>query len=198
MIRAVLFDCDGVLADSEAVVNAEVAAALTARGWAMDAAAAERAFLGLAWPDMRPVIEARTGPLPPGWEEALGARILQALRDGLRPVPGAAETLARLRAKGLPMACCSNSSRAELALKLRALGFAGFFPGRALSFEDVARPKPAPDLYEEAARRCGAPPAACLVVEDSDPGAAAGIAAGCRVLRVRGRLDPAAVLHALS
>lgn len=198
MIGAVLFDCDGVLADSEALVNAEVAAALTARGWPMDAAAAEREFLGLALPDMRPLIEARTGPLPPGWEDALSARIQAALARALRPVRGAAESLALVAARGLPMACCSNSSRAELALKLGVLGFAGFFPGRVLSFEDVPRPKPAPDLYLEAARRCGTPPERCLVVEDSDPGAAAGIAAGCRVLRVRGSVDPAALVQALS
>lgn len=194
MIRAVLFDCDGVLADSERLVNVIVARELTARGWAMTAEEAEHEFLGIALPDMIPRIERRTGPLPPRWAEALSRDIQAELSRALQPIPGAGETLALLAARAMPLAVCSNSSRIELRLKLDTLGFLPFFEGRVLSFEEVRRPKPAPDLYLEAATRCGTAPEQCLVVEDSDAGEAAGRAAGCPVLRVRGHLDPAALL----
>jgi HAD superfamily hydrolase (TIGR01509 family) len=180
--RAVLFDCDGVLADSEGPVNAIVAEELTARGWVMDAQRAQEEFLGLSLPDMLPRIERRTGRLPPGWAAALSARINRELEARLQPIPGAPEAVARLAARGVPMAVCSNSGRAELHMKLRVLGLAPHFAGRVFSFEDVPRPKPAPDLYLAAARACAVPPAECLVVEDSAPGVVAGLAAGCRVV----------------
>jgi HAD superfamily hydrolase (TIGR01509 family) len=180
--RAVLFDCDGVLADSEGPVNAIVAEELTARGWVMDAQRAQEEFLGLSLPDMLPRIERRTGRLPPGWAAALSARINRKLEARLQPIPGAPEAVARLAARGVPMAVCSNSGRAELHMKLRVLGLAPHFAGRVFSFEDVPRPKPAPDLYLAAARACAVPPAECLVVEDSAPGVVAGLAAGCRVV----------------
>jgi len=180
--RAVLFDCDGVLADSEGPVNAIVAEELTARGWAMDALDAQQAFLGLSLPDMLPRIEQRTGRLPAGWGAALSARIARELETRLQPIPGAPEAVARLRARGVPLAVCSNSGRAELHMKLRVLGLTDAFAGRVFSFEDVPRAKPAPDLYLTAAAACGVPPAACLVVEDSAPGVVAGLAAGCAVV----------------
>ena len=71
---AVLFDCDGVLADSEGLVNRVVAEDLTARGWRLSAGRCRETFLGMALPDMLPVIEARVGPLPPDWGAALSAR----------------------------------------------------------------------------------------------------------------------------
>ena len=183
-LGAVLFDCDGVLADSEGVANEVVAEELTAHGWRMDAHEAQQEFLGLALPDMVPRIEARIGPLPEGWAKELGRRIELRLATGLRPIPGAEAALGAVQAAGLPMALCSNSSRGELAVKMRVLGFAHFFEGRIFSFEDVDRPKPAPDLYLAAARACGIPPEDCLVIEDSATGARAGLAAGCQVLGI--------------
>ncbi|MDB5414148.1 MAG: family phosphatase [Rubritepida sp.] len=183
MIRAVLFDCDGVLADSEGVANHVVAAAVTALGWPMDAEMAQREFLGMALPDMEPRITARVGPLPKGWSQELGRQIETDLAS-VRPMAGAEAALRAVAAAGLPMALCSNSSRGELAVKLRVLGFAAYFEGRVFSFEDVENPKPAPDIYLAAARACGFPPGECLVVEDSATGLAAGAAAGCRLASV--------------
>ena len=179
---AVLFDCDGVLADSEGLVNAVVAVDLTARGWRLSAEQCRETFLGMAMPDMLPVIEARVGPLPADWGHTLATRIEQALRTELRPVPGAPAALRAVAAAGIPVAVASNSGRMELLAKLELLGLAALLAGRALSFEDVAAPKPAPDLYLAAARACGAAPEACVVVEDSLLGAKSGLAAGCRVL----------------
>jgi HAD superfamily hydrolase (TIGR01509 family) len=184
MIKAVLFDCDGVLADSEGVANGVVAEELTALGWRMNAHEAQHEFLGMALPDMEPRIEARLGKLPEGWSKELGRRIEGGLTTGLRPIPGAEAALKAVKAAGLPMALCSNSSRGELAVKMRVLGFAHYFEGRIFSFEDVELPKPAPDLYLAAAKACGVRPEDCLVVEDSATGAAAGMAAGCQVLGI--------------
>nr|WP_264185595.1 HAD family phosphatase [Roseicella aerolata] len=191
-----MFDCDGVLADSEGLVNRIVAADLTARGWRLSPDQARETFLGMALPDMLPMIEARVGPLPPRWAGELGQAISGALMEGLDPVPGALAALRAVAAAGLPVAVASNSSRIELRAKLGRLGIAGLFGERVFSFEDVAEPKPAPDIYLAAAAACGAAPAACVVVEDSLLGCRAGIAAGCRVLGLTRETD-AAVLAAV-
>jgi beta-phosphoglucomutase-like phosphatase (HAD superfamily) len=193
--RAVLFDCDGVLADSEMVVNRLVAEQLTALGWPMSAAESRETFLGLALPDMVPRIEARVGPLPPGWAEELSALIAQEMTLHTPPVEGAVEAVRAIAAGGLAVAVASNSARAELAAKMRALGLAHVFAGRVFSFEDVERPKPWPDIYLAAAAACDAAPQDCVVVEDSVPGVRAGRAAGCRVLGYA-RETPAGVLAA--
>jgi HAD superfamily hydrolase (TIGR01509 family) len=191
---AVLFDCDGVLADSEGLVNRLVAEELTARGWPISAEACRETFLGMALPAMLPVIEARVGRLPARWAEALSVRIAAAMSREAEPVPGALPAV-RMAAAGLPLAVASNSARAELDAKLERLGLAALFAGRVFSFEDVARPKPAPDIYLAAARSCGAAPGDCVVVEDSLLGVRAGLAAGCRVLGLVGETD-ASVLAA--
>lgn len=192
---AVLFDCDGVLADSEALVNRMIAVDLTARGWPLTAEQAGETFLGMALPDMLPMIEARVGPLPPRWGHDLSARISCALLAEVEAVPGAADAVRAVVAAGIAIACASNSARGELAAKLGALGLAPLFGPRCFSFEDVARPKPAPDMYLAAAAACGAAPRDCVVVEDSLLGAQAGIAAGCRVLGFARETD-AGVLEA--
>jgi HAD superfamily hydrolase (TIGR01509 family) len=193
---AVLFDCDGVLADSEGLVNRIVAEDLTARGWRLSADQARETFLGMALPDILPVIEARVGPLPPRWARDLSQRISGAMLAELDPVEGAVAAVRAVAAAGLPLAVASNSSREELRAKLARLGLAGLFGARVFSFEDVAEPKPAPDIYLAAAAACGAVPGACVVVEDSLLGCRAGIAAGCRVLGFARETD-ASVLAAV-
>jgi HAD superfamily hydrolase (TIGR01509 family) len=180
--RAVLFDCDGVLADSEMVVNALVAEQLTALGWPLTAAQSRETFLGLALPDMVPRIEARIGPLPADWVEEMSTLIAHEMTRRTPPMPGAAEAVRAVAAAGLPVAVASNSGRVELVAKMRSLGLATVFGERVFSFEDVDRPKPWPDIYLAAAAACDAAPQDCVVIEDSVPGVRAGIAAGCRVL----------------
>jgi HAD superfamily hydrolase (TIGR01509 family) len=179
---AVLFDCDGVLADSEMLVNAIVAEDLTARGWPVTTEQCKGIFLGRAIPDMVPVIEQQVGPLPGAWAGELSALIARRMREHTPPMPGAAKAVQAVVAAGLPIACASNSGRDELAAKLAGLGLAPLFAGRVFSWQDVPRPKPAPDMYLAAAAACGADPRDCVVVEDSALGARAGVAAGCRVL----------------
>ncbi|WP_239451745.1 HAD family hydrolase [Elioraea rosea] len=182
MVAAVLFDCDGVLADSEAIANTLVADDLTARGWAMSPHEAERRFLGLSLPQMMPLIEAALGTMPPGWAEALSERIAEEMGRRVIAIEGALEAVASVRAMGLGHAVGSNSSRAELEAKLARLGLAEAFGGRVVSYQDVSAGKPAPDIWLRCATLVGAGPEACVVVEDSIAGVRAGRAAGMRVL----------------
>ena len=192
---AILFDCDGVLADTEWVVNKIVAEEMTLRGWPMTAAEARETFLGLALPDMLPRIEARIGLLPPDWAQEISTLIARRMAEETLAIPGAIDAVRVLAAAGVPLAVASNSARFELAAKMRSLGLAQIFAGRVFSFEDVPRPKPWPDIYLAAAAACGAAPEDCVVIEDSVPGVRAGRAAGCRVLGFSHE-SPAAVLAA--
>jgi len=187
---AVLFDCDGVLADSEHLINVIVAEDLTARGWRISAEQARETFLGMAVPDMLPVMEARVGPLGAAWQQEMSARISRRMETELQPVPGALAALAAVSAAGLPMACASNAGRVELLSKIAVLGLGRYFHDRLFSYQDVPRPKPHPDIYRAAAAACGARPEDCAVVEDSLLGARAGIAAGCRVLGYARETEP--------
>ena len=152
--KAVLFDCDGVLADSEHLVDRVLAEDLTARGWVLTPEESGAVFLGMALPDMAPVVKAKLGHLPPDWTEQLKRKVTETMAREVPPVPGAEALLQRLRRSPLPLALASNSSRLELSAKLGRLGFAPFFGDRIFSFEDVARPKPHPDIYLAAAAAC--------------------------------------------
>jgi len=179
---AILFDCDGVLADSEPLVNRVIAADLTLRGWSMTPHEAGYTFLGTALPDMVPRIEAVVGTLPADWMTMISRRVAAVMKEEVEPVSGAPEALQTIVAHGVPIAVASNSTRLELETKLHRLGFASLFSGRILSFEDVPRPKPWPDIYLAAAQACTAEPGDCVVIEDSLPGVRAGVSAGCKVL----------------
>ena len=192
---AILFDCDGVLADTEWVVNKIVAEEMTLRGWPMTAAEARETFLGLALPDMLPRIEARVGVLPPDWAQEISTLIARRMAAETLAIPGAVEAVRAFAAAGVAVAVASNSARFELAAKMRSLGLAQIFAGRVFSYEDVPRPKPWPDIYLAAAAACGAAPKDCVVIEDSVPGVRAGRAAGCRVMGFCHE-SPAAVLAA--
>lgn len=178
---AVLFDCDGVLADSEPLVDRVISADLSARGWPLTPHEAGSVFFGIAVPSMVPIIEAHLGSLPETWAQEMKYRIAETMAQEVEPVPGAAEALAMVSAARIPMALASNSSRMELTAKLNRLGFTAAFAGHIFSFEDVPRPKPHPDLYVAAAAACGADPSNCVVIEDSATGVRAGVAAGCTV-----------------
>lgn len=193
---AILFDCDGVLADSEPVINRVVAADLSARGWPLTPDEAGAIFLGMALPAMVPPIEARVGTLPENWIQDFKHRTAEVMAREVTPMLGAAELLAAVRAAGVPVALASNSSRVELAAKLTRLGFTNAFDGRVFSYEDVPEPKPSPDVYLAAASACGADPTECVVVEDSAAGVRAGVAAGCTVFGFTHAIDPAVLLAA--
>ncbi len=182
-VRLVVFDCDGVLVDSEPVSNRVVAREMTALGWPMTQQEADRAFLGMNVDDMRLVVEARLGRvLPPDWEEALVARLIAVMQDEVTAISGALAALDGVTALGLPWRVASNSSHPEMAAKFASIGIAERVAGRAHSFTDVPRGKPAPDVYLAAAAAEGVPPECCVAIEDSATGARAAVAAGMTCL----------------
>ncbi|MBV9748925.1 MAG: HAD-IA family hydrolase [Acetobacteraceae bacterium] len=201
-LRLVIFDCDGVLVDSEPVSNRVVAAECTALGWPMTTAEATAQFVGLRLSDMPPIIEARLGRRPSQegwparWVEHLRGRIIAALAREAEPMPGAAAVLRGVAALGLPYRVASNSSHEEMDVKFARTGLAALVEGRVHSARDVAAGKPAPDLFLAAAAAEGVAPGACLVVEDSVPGVRGARAAGMTCLGLAAHGDGAAALAA--
>lgn len=182
MIRLVIFDCDGVLVDSEPASRAAIAAEAEALGCTITPAESH-GFTGLRWSDLKPVFEARAGrALPADWPDRMQARLIAVLDGHLRPVPGAREAILDVRRAGLPYRVASNSSHEEMAVKFALAGLAYLVSGLACSARDVGVGKPAPDLFLHAAALAGVAPRDCLVIEDSRPGAVAARAAGMRCL----------------
>ncbi len=182
-VGLVIFDCDGVLIDSEPVTNRICAAAISRLGWQMSAATCQQLFLGMNLDEMMPVIEARLGrPIPGDWPVRLEQEIAAAMRREARLMPGAKQALEAAAALGLPFRVASNSSHVELAAKLTRTGISDMLAGRTHSYHDVPLGKPAPDLFLAAAGAEKVPPASCLVIEDSLPGVLGAKSAGMTCL----------------
>jgi HAD superfamily hydrolase (TIGR01509 family) len=182
VLRLVIFDCDGVLIDSEPVSQRLVRDEAATMGWAMTASEIH-GVTGHSWSTLKPVFEARTGrTLPPGWPRMMQDRVIAAMRDGVAPVPGARKLLAATAALGLAYRIASNSSHEEMAQKFGVTGLLPLVKGRMHSARDVPLGKPAPDLFLAAAAAGGVHPKECLVVEDSVPGITAAQAAGMAVV----------------
>jgi HAD superfamily hydrolase (TIGR01509 family) len=182
--EAVLFDCDGVLVDSEPIVNRVLRDMLAERGWALSEAECMRIFLGKMVRDERARIESETGqPLTEAWLADFRAQRNAALERELQMVPRAREAVhavhERLDAR---IACASGADRQKVELQLHKVGLHGYFAGRIFSGHEMPRSKPHPDVYLAAARALQAAPGRCAVVEDSLVGATAGLAAGATVL----------------
>ncbi len=177
-LALVIFDCDGVLVDSEGPANRAVAAEITALGWPMTEAESMARFIGYTLEDIAPVVETHLGrAVPDGWGERLRQRVVDVMRREATLIPGAEQLLAMLDAMGLPYRVASNSGRAEMAAKFARTGLDRLM-AVSHSANDVLHGKPAPDVYLAAAAAGGVPPASCMVVEDSVPGAMAAAAAG--------------------
>jgi HAD superfamily hydrolase (TIGR01509 family) len=147
----------------------------------------------MALPLIRTMIERETGStLAPDWTAMMQARFVAAMEKGARPVPGVYTMLDTVRAMGLPMRVGTNSSMEEMTVKFAATNLGPYFGDRIHSAVDVGAPKPRPDIYLTAARHEGVPPHACVVLEDSLPGAQAALAAGmtCVMLVEAGKNPP--------
>ncbi|PWK88526.1 HAD family hydrolase [Fulvimonas soli] len=175
----VIFDCDGVLVDSETIINRVFARMLGEHGLALTPQETAELFTGKANAECLALAGAMLGrPLPAGFAADYDERARAALAAEVRAMPGIAEALDAL---DVPCAVASNGGHAKMRVTLGRAGLLHRFEGRLFGVEDVPRPKPAPDLYLHAARTLGVPPAACAVVEDSPTGVAAGVAAGMTV-----------------
>jgi len=171
-----IYDCDGVLVDSELLAGAALAELLTALGRPMTAAECVRDFAGRSLHDVLRQAERMVGrPVPPGLGEQTARRLLARFRRELKPVAGAAETVASLPYRR----CVASSSAPErLMLSLELTGLAPLFGEYVYSAVQVANGKPAPDLFLFAAARVGESPSQAIVIEDSVLGIAAARAAG--------------------
>ena len=180
----VIFDCDGVLVDSEPIANRVFAERLATVGVRMEVREVMARFVGRTRAGCMELAAELAGcTLPPDFGERWDAALFDALAREVRPVAGIEAVLESLER---PFCVASNSSHRRLSLVLECTGLNRWFGERRFSASDVARPKPAPDLFLYAAARLGAAPARCVVVEDTPTGARAAREAGMRVLGYAG------------
>lgn len=182
----IIFDCDGVLVDSEILSNAIDADLMTAAGWPITADDIIRGHIGqpkaVIWDQIAAL---RGAPWPEGLLEQADALLLQRIETDLQPVRGIRAALERLPG---PKAVASSSALPKLRRSLEVCGLIGFFGPDVFSASQVARGKPFPDVFLFAASQCGADPRDCVVLEDSVAGVKAGLAAGMRVAGFTGGL----------
>ncbi|VWX57694.1 HAD family hydrolase [Burkholderiales bacterium 8X] len=181
--EAVLFDCDGVLVDSEPITNRVLAEMMTELGWPLGPEESMRIFTGKAVKDEGPLILEKTGfAITPEWLAGFWTRRNAALDRELVEVPGApAAARALYEAAGGRIAVASGADRHKVELQLRKVGLHDVFEGRIFSGHETPRSKPHPDVYLAAAAALKVDPANCAVIEDTVTGATAGLAAGATV-----------------
>jgi len=184
---AVLFDCDGVLVDSEPLSYRAWSTALAGHGFELSHAEFAQAVGGtetMVAQRFSPV----TGVEPDSLENAARA-IFESIASTAAGFPDTVRLIERCRAAGVPMAVATNGARWRLDALLVAVGLTDLI-ATSVASDEVAAPKPAPDLYIAAARLAGVEPARCVVIEDSPTGIRAAVGAGCRVVAVdRGMFD---------
>ena len=181
--EAVLFDCDGVLVDSEPITNGVLRGMLEEAGWKLSSAECMHLFIGKAVKDEAALIEEKTGrPLTDEWLHEFRGRRNEGLAEGLLPVRGALEAVANIHTlyQGR-IACASGADRFKVELQLEKCGLMPYFKDRIFSGHELPRSKPAPDVYLAAAAALGVDPKRCAVVEDTVTGVMSGLAAGATV-----------------
>jgi HAD superfamily hydrolase (TIGR01509 family) len=186
----VIFDCDGVLVDSEPIANALLARYVTELGLPMTRQESVDAFMGRSWAAGVELIEERLGrPVPDDFDERYHAELQSAFERELRAVHGIEAALDAIHE---PSCVASSGTHARIRSSLRITGLLDRFPDDAIfSAEDVEHGKPAPDLFLHAAASMGFEPRDCVVVEDSPAGVQAGLAAGMTVFGYGAALEGA-------
>lgn len=197
-LRLVIFDCDGVLVDSEAISNGVLARMLTAEGLPTTLAEARRDYQGLLLSEVFDRAQEKLGrSLPREWLSRFESERREEFRRDLRPVPGAGEVVERVRAAGVAACVASQGKLEKTRLSLELTGLRRLFAERELfSAYDVARGKPHPDLFLHAAAEMGADPSRCAVVEDTPSGVVAGVSAGMCVFGYSADSGEQALRHA--
>lgn len=176
----VIFDCDGVLVDSDRISLRVQAEQLRALGLSVSYGDCVRDFLGLGMPATLRIVEQRLGrAVPQRWVDDLDLAVRRAFESELVAVPGIVDALDAI---SVPTCIASSGSHEKMRFTLGLTGLYGRFAGRIFSADEVAQGKPAPDLFLHAAASMGVGAAECLVVEDSPVGIAAAKAAGMRAL----------------
>jgi HAD superfamily hydrolase (TIGR01509 family) len=182
--QLVVFDCDGVLVDSETISSVVLARTLSELGLPTTLAQARRDYQGLLLPDIGTRAAAKLGRgLPDDWSERFERDRAVAFRSELKPVAGAAKAVRQIQAAGVPVCVASQGKLEKTRMTLGLTGLRELFADEALfSAWRVPRGKPHPDLFLHAAARMGVEPTDCAVVEDSPSGIVAAVAAGMRAI----------------
>jgi HAD superfamily hydrolase (TIGR01509 family) len=176
----IIFDCNGVLVDSEPIAAGALSDALGRMGLAVSAETIMRRFHGLRPADTLAAVEAAARcKLPPSFRIELAADTLRRLRSQLRAIPHAAHALTWIRG---PKAIASSSTIERIRLSLEITGLIRFFEPRLFSAAEMQKGKPAPELFLAAAARSQVAPGDCIVVEDSAAGVSGAVAAGMRAI----------------
>jgi HAD superfamily hydrolase (TIGR01509 family) len=193
----IIFDCDGVLVDSEALENEISAQCLTQAGLPMTGQEARERYIGLSSMAVIEQVEAELGrKLPDGWLANYNAISHARLAAEVEAVTGVEAAIDTLEAMGFETAIASSGEHAKMKITLGRTGLYKRFKGRIFSAQDVAQGKPAPDVYLLAAKTLGYAPEACFAVEDSPNGARAAVAAGITTFGYAAQIDPALLLAA--
>lgn len=184
----VIFDCDGVLVDSEPLAARVLCEALLALGLEMSVEQVDQLFRGRSLPDIAAQVEELLrvqgllhGKVPDTFLPQLRAETERAFDTGLAPIPGVHEALSELAARGVDLCVASSGSPEKIRHSLRLTELSSFFEDRVFSAAQVERGKPAPDLFLFAAQQMGHPIASSVVIEDSLPGVTGALAAGATV-----------------
>lgn len=180
---AVILDCDGVLVDSEPIMNREFTAMLNELGLRYSPETTIRTFMGRSMKSCLQIMQAELGaPVPDDFLAALDARAFAAFERELHPVDGITELLDALDRAGTPYAVASSGSHTKMHTTLGITGLLHRLEGRITSATEVAHGKPFPDVFLLAAERLGMPPTNCVVIEDSLLGIQAALAAQMSVI----------------
>lgn len=186
MTVLVIFDCDGVLVDSEPLANASFSRAVRELGLDWSVEETMRRMIGRSLKSCVEIVEAELGrPVPDDFLPTMQARTYQSFRDApLQPVPGVMDAVRAVQRAGLATCVASSGTLEKMRFTLGLTGLWELFEGRLFSATEVPRGKPFPDLFLHAAIRMDV--LDCTVVEDSVPGVQAARSAGMRVLAYAG------------
>lgn len=176
--KAVLFDCDGVLVDSELITNRVMIREFSERGLDLDMDEMLEISLGNTMEGVAAEAARRGARIEEGWVASFYPKAFEALEKEVEAIPGVSDLIDRLDAKGIAMAVGSNGPVAKMQVTLGRAGLLDRLQPHIYSARDLKHPKPAPDIYLHAANRLRVAPEFCFVIEDSAPGAEAGQAAG--------------------
>ena len=187
----VIFDSDGVLVDSEPLVNRVYTDLMRELGHEMDESAGLREFSGASMATRLAAFSRRFAWLPtPEFEAAFHTRLAAAVARELKPVTGIEDVVKQVR---VPICAASNGTTADIRGRLGAVGLLPYFEHALFSAPELGRPKPFPDVFLHAARAFGVEPQRCAVVEDSLTGVQAGVGAGMTVFGYAAHSDAAAL-----
>ncbi|MEM6889025.1 MAG: HAD family phosphatase [Pseudomonadota bacterium] len=186
----VIFDCDGVLVDSEPLTNAVIRDNLARHGLDVPMQEVVRLFVGGTMMGVRDTARGMGAALPDTWLEDVYDEIFDVLAREVEAIPGIETVLDVLEGAGIPVAVGSNGPHRKMEITLGRTGLASRLEGLVFSREDVAQPKPAPDVYLKAAAAAGVAPDRAVVIEDSPSGARAALAAGIYCFGYVAQTDP--------